>query len=182
MADSYPKHALIIPAQIRAGRALMDWSQAELADAAGVGLSTVKAFESGRPSKEFLAARPMREALERAGVVFVAGGAEHGPGVRLAGEGPNIIRRPTGRDFYEQVGFTVEWRGNEIRVQVPGDVLDDLDSTKHTKMEQVVASFDKHLHLILQAITVAAADKSRFRPSGQRGALQLMADDFPALR
>lgn len=182
MADRYPQHALIIPAQIRAGRALLDWSQAQLAEAAGLGLSTVKAFESGRPGKEFLMARAMREALERGGVMFVNGDDEDGPGVRLAGARPNIIRRPTERDFYRQVGFTVEWRGHEIRVQVPGDVLDDLDRTNHQTSEQVIASFERHLHEILTAIIAAASDEARFRPSQGRGALQLMADDFPALR
>lgn len=183
MTGRYPKHALIIPAQVRAGRALLDWSQTQLAEASGLGLSTVKAFEGGRPSKEFLAARPMREALERGGVMFVGGDDDDGPGVRLAGARPNIIRRPTERDFYRQVGFTVEWRGQEIRVQVPGDVLDDLDRTNHETSEQVIASFDRHLYKILDVITVAAADEGRFRPSQGRGVLQLVQGDFfPELR
>jgi transcriptional regulator with XRE-family HTH domain len=172
-----------IPAQIRAGRALLDWSQVQLAEAAGIGVSTVKAFESGRPGKELAAAGPMRVALEREGIVFLSGNEEDGPGVRLVGARPNIIRRPFERDFYEQVGFTVEWRGQEIRVQLPGDVLDDLDRTNHQTAEQVVASFDRHRHKILAAIVAAASDESRFRPNQGRGMLQLVPGDFfPALR
>ena len=175
-------HNVTIPAQIRAGRALLDWSQVQLAEAAGIGLSTVKAFEGGRPGKELSAAGPMRVALERECIVFLSGNEKDGPGVRLAGARPNIIRRPTERDFYRQVGFTVEWRGQEIRVQVPGDVLDDLDHTNHKTSEQVVASFDRHRHEILAAIVAAVGDGGRFRPNQGRGMLQLIPDDFPALR
>jgi DNA-binding transcriptional regulator YiaG len=70
------------PAQSRAGRGLVELSQVDLAAAAGVGLSTVRNFETGRsiPIDNNLAA--IRSALERAGVELIAenGG---GAGVRL---------------------------------------------------------------------------------------------------
>lgn len=66
--------------QSRAARALIDWSQIQLASAANLGESTVRDFEKGRrvPSVNNLAA--IRAALEAAGVIFI-NGAE--PGVRL---------------------------------------------------------------------------------------------------
>jgi DNA-binding transcriptional regulator YiaG len=71
------------PAQCRAARGLVDVSQAELAGAARVGLSTVRNFEAGRsvPVENNLAA--IRRALEERGVEFIPenGG---GAGVRMA--------------------------------------------------------------------------------------------------
>jgi transcriptional regulator with XRE-family HTH domain len=68
--------------QSRAARALIDWSQMQLANSANLGESTIRDFEKGRrvPSVNNLAA--IRAALESAGVEFIPqnGG---GPGVRL---------------------------------------------------------------------------------------------------
>lgn len=73
---------MLVPSQSRAGRGLIEWSQAQLASAAGVGLSTVRNFEAGRstPIRQNLDA--IMRALHDAGVEFIDqnGG---GPGVRL---------------------------------------------------------------------------------------------------
>ena len=74
---------MVTPAQSRAARALLEWSQARLAEAATVGLSTIKSFEGGirDPTRNNLAA--IHAALEQAGVEFIdenGGGA----GARLA--------------------------------------------------------------------------------------------------
>ncbi|AXS39237.1 XRE family transcriptional regulator [Breoghania sp. L-A4] len=76
------KSCPLLPAQCRAARGLIDWSQAQLAQAASVGLSTVRNFETGRsnPVKNNLNA--IRTALETAGVEFISGNGG-GPGVRL---------------------------------------------------------------------------------------------------
>lgn len=73
---------MITSAQCRAGRALLNWSQQQLADAARVGVVTVRQFESGGSEPRNATLDVIRRALESAGVIFVAENGE-GPGVRL---------------------------------------------------------------------------------------------------
>ena len=68
-----------MPAQIRAARALLDWSRPDLARAAGVAVRTVAGLERGEhaPRAETVAA--LRSALEAAGVRFTRRGVELRP-------------------------------------------------------------------------------------------------------
>jgi len=70
------------PAQSRAARALLDWTQPKLAKSAALGLSTVVDFERARRAVSPEALAAVRAALESAGVIFVEENGE-GPGVRL---------------------------------------------------------------------------------------------------
>ena len=72
----------ITPAQCRAGRALVEMDQAKLAEAANVSRNTVVDFEKGRRSPNTNNLVALQNALEAAGVIFVAENGE-GPGVRL---------------------------------------------------------------------------------------------------
>jgi transcriptional regulator with XRE-family HTH domain len=74
--------AMIISSQCRAARGLLDWTQQELADRAGVGIVTVRQFEGGLNEPRRATLEVIRRALESAGVEFIQedGG---GPGVRL---------------------------------------------------------------------------------------------------
>lgn len=62
------------PGQCRAARALLDWSQPQLATAAAVGLSTVVDFERDRRKVSPEMVQAMRIALEVAGVMFDGNG------------------------------------------------------------------------------------------------------------
>lgn len=73
---------MITPAQCRAARALIDWSQQDLADAARVGVVTVRQFEGGGTQPRNATLDVVRRAFEDAGVIFVEENGE-GPGVRL---------------------------------------------------------------------------------------------------
>ncbi len=74
------------PAQSRAGRALIEWTRDDLAEAAKTARSTLADFEAGKRSPHPRTLAAVRTALESAGVEFIAenGG---GAGVRLRKKG-----------------------------------------------------------------------------------------------
>ena len=72
----------IVPAQIRAARALLDWRQVDLAKASGVSGVAIKNFERGVTQPHTKTLDAITTALEKAGVIFVEENRE-GPGVRL---------------------------------------------------------------------------------------------------
>jgi transcriptional regulator with XRE-family HTH domain len=69
------------PAQVRAARALIGWSQAKVAEKSGVPISLVERLET--EATDQLANDKLRAALETAGVVFVPKDGGGGIGVRL---------------------------------------------------------------------------------------------------
>jgi transcriptional regulator with XRE-family HTH domain len=76
---------LIFAPQIRAARALLGWNQHELAEAASIGVATLRRLEAAeagiRGSVEVL--WKIQTALEKAGVEFIPADESKGPGVRL---------------------------------------------------------------------------------------------------
>jgi DNA-binding XRE family transcriptional regulator len=74
--------SLTTKAQLRAGRALLGWPQATLAERAGVSLPTIKRLEPGDGllSANHQTVVALQRALENAGVVFTNGNE---PGVKL---------------------------------------------------------------------------------------------------
>ena len=77
---------MLVPQQIKAARALIGWSQADLAKTAGVGEMTVKRFETqqNQRSGNIASLENIRRALRTAGVEFIDAADAKGPGVRLA--------------------------------------------------------------------------------------------------
>lgn len=73
----------ILPAQLRAARALVGWSRDKLAGAAGTTERTIARFEDGLTSPRVSTAAAIRTALEAAGVMFIDENG-NGAGVRLA--------------------------------------------------------------------------------------------------
>ena len=126
----------------RAARGLLDWTQAALAAAAHVGLSTVKNFEAGWsfPSPDNL--RRMQLALEAAGVEFLPGGA-----IRLQ---PDQIT--FGRDYLVDINrFRLVAHRSDCRitVDISREAIDDASSLtgasraeRHTRFEAHRAEFE----------------------------------------
>ena len=73
---------MITPAQCRAARGLIGWSQQDLAREARIGIVTVHQLEAGASQPRRATLEVIRRAFESAGVEFIDenGG---GPGVRL---------------------------------------------------------------------------------------------------
>lgn len=72
----------LTPATCRAARALIDWTQEDLAQAAGLCRSTIREFEKGHHDLQRASARAIMDAFESAGVEILPPGRK-GPGVRL---------------------------------------------------------------------------------------------------
>lgn len=71
--------------QCRAARSLVGWTAGDLSKASGVHSSTLSRFEGGGDVYASTLEK-LREALEKAGVLFIAADASGGPGVRLRHE------------------------------------------------------------------------------------------------
>jgi transcriptional regulator with XRE-family HTH domain len=74
---------VITPSQCRAARALLDWSQRQLATASKVATKTIVDFEQENRVPYERTLRDIRAALESAGVTFTN---DDGPGVKLKGK------------------------------------------------------------------------------------------------
>ncbi len=83
MASSSPPTDHLTPKHVRAARALLAWSQQDLAKAAGVATSTVADFERGQRTPVANNAQAIRGALEGAGIRFLPAGAVIGPAVPI---------------------------------------------------------------------------------------------------
>ena len=76
---------MITGAQVRAAKALLDWSGSRLADEAGIAISTIRRVEACDgllESASIKVLQSLKTALEIGGVEFI-GAPDEGPGVRL---------------------------------------------------------------------------------------------------
>lgn len=74
--------------QIRAARALLNWSQSELVEKSGLSLTTIRRMEDDKIGPERSSAgnvAAVTKIIEEAGVTFLADGevVEGGPGIRV---------------------------------------------------------------------------------------------------
>jgi len=75
---------MISTGQVRAARALLRWTAEDLANAAEVGVATIRRMEvlDGVPAGNVKTLIAIQQALEDAGIEFI-GSPDDGPGVRL---------------------------------------------------------------------------------------------------
>jgi predicted transcriptional regulator len=74
---------MISARQIRAARALLGWSQQELADRAIVSTNALMRLERGKVDSRLSTLQSVERALSRGGIEFISSDAK-GEGVRLA--------------------------------------------------------------------------------------------------
>ena len=107
--DSYSPLPDLPPKHVRAARALLAWSQQDLAKKAGVATSTVADFERGHRKPVANNAQAMRDALEGAGIRFLPTGAVIGPPIPhipLPGKPGAPLRWVTAEDLGEWANRT----------------------------------------------------------------------------
>lgn len=156
---------VIVPAQIRAARALLDWSQSQLAEKAGLGLSSIRDIEGHKRDNEVGAFAAIVRALENEFITFLPSEDDNGPGVRLQAKRPNIIQNPT-KMVDGVLPFKVEWRGKRIIVSVTDDTLEDLDRETPESDAEYIAIFEKNRRKILDA-AAAVIDAGQITPDGR---------------
>jgi uncharacterized protein (DUF433 family)/transcriptional regulator with XRE-family HTH domain len=148
---------IVIPPQVRAGRALLGWSQEDLARKAGVAITTVRDVE-GEKRAETAAAGEVVRALQNGGVEFVAGSTTGGPGVRLAKDRPNVIRRPQAMSAWDGLPVDIEFQGQRFTAFVTIEILEDLAEIApetHPSLQDYLRIFDHYRGTILDGIRVA---------------------------
>lgn len=164
---------IIVPAQIRAARALLEWSQEKLASEAGVGLSTVRDVESQRRQLDTAAATEICRTLKNAGVIFVSGNATAGPGVRFVAGRPHVIKPPTSMSLWDGLPLVMEWQGKPITVFISREALDDLGRFRGNEPnEAYLGVYEKYQGSILDGVAKALAagranEKGQLRLSGE---------------
>jgi DNA-binding XRE family transcriptional regulator len=155
-------------------------SQEELAKAAGVALTSVRDIEAEKRASASGTVASVRKALENNGIEFVAGTDSYGPGVRLAGNRPNVIRRPTVMTMWEGMPVEIEFRGLRFDAFISREALDDLGRLTGKKADEVYFKvFDDHRAGILNGIKRAFADKNNWDKEGR---LYVRGIDIPELR
>lgn len=105
------KHPITAP-QIKAARALLDWSQDQLAESCGLSIATIRKIECGHISPRNSTMGGIQHALESAGLEFIEpNGVRQRPEEITVYEGREGIRR-----FYKEIEDASE-KGDDI-VQV----------------------------------------------------------------
>ena len=169
-----PSAIVIVPAQVRAGRALLGWSQGRLSEEAKVGLSSIRDIESEKGPTDSPVVHEIQRALENGGVVFVGGSAKGGPGVSLVDNRPTIIRRPVVTKW-EGLPFDIEWEGKPVTVWVLPEALEELGLSGNVSDENLLRGFDAHRGRILDVVVGAMLNPGNF---DKHGHLRLRAQHF----
>lgn len=157
------------PAQIRAARALLDWSQDNLAGAAEVSPGSLRALEAGKRPIDSDVARSVQRTLESQGITFVPSDAYAGPGVRWTWHHrPTLARQPSLVTQWDGVPFEIEWQTKVMTAFVSREVLMDLGRLNGSVSDaQLLAVFEQHQARILDAAAGLVTDPLQYDRQGR---------------
>jgi transcriptional regulator with XRE-family HTH domain len=84
---------VLTPDQIRAARALKNWSQSELARRVSMATPSIGNIEAGKHSPSLTTQEAIREAFDKAGIEFIENGVRHKNDLIQVYEGPDCYLR-----------------------------------------------------------------------------------------
>ncbi len=165
--------------QCAAARALVGWSQDQLAKNAQVSRTTVANFEGNtriEPARENLLA--IIASLEQAGVHFIAEDVDHGlgAGVRLRKldlEYSSTLRTALHEDGWDLI-FSVRYKGQPCQVTIPRAIIDDIARGNFRTTDERVKVVQKHLPQFLGAVESRLNEMQTVPPN-----ITLSMSDFP---
>jgi len=100
----------IRPGQIKAARAILGWSQDDLAAASGLSVTTIRNIESGDMSPRSATTNDIRIAIENAGLEFI-----EPEGIRRRTDEVKVFQGPDSRDrFFDDMLQTIKEKGGDI--------------------------------------------------------------------
>jgi len=96
--------------QIKAARAILDWSREDMARLTGLSINTIRNLEMGFMSPRGTTVEVIRQAVENAGLEFT-----EAEGIRRRSEDIKVIQGPDSCDiFFEDLLQTIKTKGAEI--------------------------------------------------------------------
>jgi transcriptional regulator with XRE-family HTH domain len=105
--------------QIKAARAMLDWSREDLAAATGLSLSTIRSLEAGTISPRQATYQTILQAVEENGLEFT-----DREGVRARARDLLLFDGPDSADrFFEDILQTLRQRGGDVRTICPTQTL-----------------------------------------------------------
>jgi DNA-binding XRE family transcriptional regulator len=165
--------------QCAAARALVAWSQDELAKSAQVSRTTIANFEGNtriEPAHKNVLA--IIAALEQAGVAFVPEDVDHGlgAGVRLRKlelEYSSVLRTSLHQYGWDLI-FPVRYKGHACQVTIKREIIDDIARGNFRTTDEQVKVVQNHLPQFLGAV-----EKRLSETKAVPATITLTMNDFP---
>lgn len=159
-------------AQCRAGRALLNWSQDELAMNAQVARTTVTEFESNyrTPMRQNLLA--IQSAIEAAGIEFIT---DNGGGVGVRFRKVEIEYSRNVKTDAHKLMLKVRYRGHPYTVAIPYEIIDNMDRSNYKTDKAFGKALERKFPIYLRA----AEDKIVAGSISDRDYVWLTREDFP---